>query len=458
MSGPTSEPDTIVADTGGTVAPQSVAMGAGSAVTLAGQLLALAAAFGTSIITARFLGTAGKGELALLVQLPLLIATLSSLGLQTAATYYIGRGLRTPAEACSDALAVVAVVSLVSVPATVVAAMLTPGLAGVDATAIGIAASMVPLALAALVLTGVVTGLGRVGTLAARQATGALSGLVMLGTLAALGRLSVETAIAASAATTVITVALLFGAARSRAGTLLTRPSLRRVRETARYALKAHVAGLASQLDKRQDIIVLGILSTPSSVGIYSVGVVFAELLWQIPRAIATPLLVRSLRDGTDASATAATAARVGLAAMLVGFAGIAVVIGPVIRFAYTPAFQTAVWAFALISPGIIIYGVGSVLAGYMTAHGHLFPRLALTVATLNLVGNVLLIGPLDFYGAALASTISYSVGGVYLVRRFLALTGLPAAQVCLPRVSDLHIIRASVAAMLGRVRGGDAR
>ena len=80
----------------------------------------------------------------------------------------------------------------------------------------------------------------------------------------------------------------------------IARPSIKRLREQSGYALSAYIANLAGYLDKRQDIVLLGMLSTSAAAGVYSVGVVFAELLWQVPRALSPALRSRSLAAGEE--------------------------------------------------------------------------------------------------------------------------------------------------------------
>jgi len=82
------------------------------------------------------------------------------------------------------------------------------------------------------------------------------------------------------------------------------------------------------------------------------------------------------------------------------------------------------------------------------------------TNMVVNLVANVLLIPRLGAAGAALASTISYSVGTGVIVWRFHARTGARVVDVLVPRGSDLKtmldIAKTAVSERFGS-RGGSS-
>jgi len=423
-----------------------VSIGRGALFTFAMRALALGSGFLTSIMTARALGAAGKGELALLVQIPALVVTLLSFGLGTANAYYIGRKLRTVGEAIADSLAVVAVAALVGVPTTVAVGVIIPGLNDVPMGVLLLASVAMPLSLATLTLTGILTGLGRVEALAFRRSAAAIAGLALVAGAFFLGILRVESALlitlTASAVTTILLIAAVWPEWRATAA----RPSIDRVREAAAYAGKAYVGGIAGFMDKRQDILLLGVLGTTAGVGVYSIGVTFSELLWQLSGSLSVSLMARSLQENAHEGAiVAARTARILLALMLASALAIGLFVWLLVPILYGDAFAEAITVFALLAPGVIVYGVGSVLWNYMMTHERLFPRLAIGVAVLNLVGNLVLIPTLGIKGAALASTVSYSTGGIALLVAFISTTHVSLSEILLVRQHDVSIVRATL-------------
>ncbi len=426
-------------------------VGRGAMVTMSMRLLSLGTSFLTSIMLARALGAEGKGAFALLLQIPALVVTLFSFGMATANAYFVGRRQRTVGEAVADSLAVIAVATLAGVPLSALVSVIIPGLARVDPGVMLLAALAVPLSLVTLALTGVLTGLGRVESLAARQTAGAVLGLVFVMSVFALGTLTVQSAVVIALLGNAVAVALLFGAVWPELKTSFTRPSLRRVREAAGYAGKAYLGGIAGFMDKRQDILLLGVLGTTAGVGVYSIGVTFSELLWQISGSISGPLMARSLQETESAGArVAARTSRIVAALMTASALLLGLAVWLLLPVLYGAEFARATQVYALLAPGIVVYGVGSVLWNYMMTHGRLFPRLAVLVALLNLAGNLVLIPTLGIRGAALASTLSYSVGGVALIAAFIRMSGCSVAETLILRRDDYRTVRASLTQALG--------
>lgn len=439
-----------------------VRMSTGSAYTLTARTLALVLGFGGSILTARALGTDGKGLLALALQVPSLATIAFGMGLNSANTYFVGRRVRSAAEAVSDSFAMAA---LISIPGSVLAfTLMRYGIAGLRDVAPGtlaVSAFILPWLLWTIYSQGVLTALGQMRRMAVNQIAYSALSLAMLALLYLTHQLTVLTAVLTSLTTSVLLVVLhLHGISRCIRGSLFVRPSLVRLREEVSYAGRAYIAGLASYLDKRQDLLILGMLGTVSDVGIYSVGVVFAELLWQIPSAIAPTLTARSLAtDETSGAQLAAATARATLVLLVGGVAALSLIVLPVIRLAYGASFVPASSVLWIMAPGIILYGVALVLWNYLMANGTLFPRLAIALAVLNLGANVALIPVLGFRGAALASLISYSMGGVFIIGTFAHKTDVPLREVLCPKAADVRLIARTIAGIPRRaLNKGNAR
>lgn len=423
----------------------TVHMGRSTILMLVSRGIGLATSLGTSILIARALGPTGKGELALLLQVPVIMVALLSMGMGVANTYFVGHRIRTLGESFSDSLLITGAVSVVGIPVTIAVLALIQSLAPVGNRTFAIASLLLPLSLVTLALSGMLTGLGRVETLAQRQAAGSVVGLAFVAAAFALGRLSVRSAVWVSVGASLLSMLLLAGPLVAELRRHIVAPSVRRVLETIRYSIKAHISGIAGFLNRRQDVVLLGVLSTAASVGVYSVGTAISELLWNIPGSLATPIIARSIQE-TEAKGAeiAAQAARVVLLLMVAAAALLAVLVGPLISLVYTPAFSKAAVVFWLLAPGSIVYGVGSSLLNYLVAHGRLYPRMALAVTATNVALNVVLIPLIDINGAALASTISYSMGGLYLTSQFLRHTKLRPSAVFMPRWSDVRVVVAS--------------
>lgn len=406
-------------------------------------------------MTARALGVVGKGELSLLTQLTPLAVTLLGLGLNTANAFFAGRRSHSVPELVSDSLAVVAVLAPIGMALCwIFARNALPALKGMPSLLFVLAVVPLPLSLAHYLLTGTMNGLGRVKTVAFANGIASAAALLVLGIaffthMLSIGVVLIVNALSALALATSYLTLLLHGS-YSRP----VPPAFRRIRAQSAYSIRAYLGSMASYLERRQDTFLLGMFSTSAAVGVYSVGTAFAEMLWQVPRASANALMAKSMQVGAERGAKiAAQTARVTALLMLVmaGLlsAGALVFVGPI----FGRDFTGATWAFLILAPGTVVYGIGLVLWNHLAAHDRLVPSVALTATVINLSLNIILIPRLAYIGAAIASTASYSFAGAAYIIYFRKLTRLGWGTILVPTKADLRLLVSMVLALSGRRR-----
>lgn len=412
----------------------------------------LAASFLIGVLVSRALGAEGKGQLALLQQVPGIGALVLGLGFSSANAYFVGRRKQPTAGVIADSLALTAVVSAIGVPLLYLAMRrFVPALEGTAEATLWLAALTVPVVVAAGTVTGVLVGQGRLRGQAVAQSVSAITAVSVVAASYALGRLGLGVVIGASIVGTAALLALAIGATGIGG---FTRPSVARIAERWRYARRSYITSITGYLELRQDVLLLGILSTAAGVGIYSVGAAFAELLWYAPQVTTTPLMARAYQEDERSGAEiAAGVARLMTAFMVVGTLVLAVVLRPAIVAIFGEQFEAAATVFLILAPGIVLAGISGQLSSFMSTQGRLFPGVAAAGLVANLVLNLVLIPTYGFYGAAISTAISYAGGAIYLIGRFLKATGLRATDVLLVRRDDLRLALAAVRALASRVR-----
>lgn len=419
----------------------------GSLAVAAAAALRLGAGFAIAILVARVLGATAKGELALLQQLPAIAALLLGLGLEAAHAYHVGRGGWDPSGAVSDSLAYALVVSAVGIPATVlVMRLLVPALDMVSTLGVAVAAATVPLLLLTSLAGGVLTGLGRVPSQALAQTAASVVSLAIIGTLAMLGRLTLESVVVALA------IALTVGAIGAMLATRvrsLPRPSLSRLRTELPYARRSYVQSVTGYLEMRQDVVLLGILGSAAGVGVYSVGVSIAELLIYAPHALGTALMARSLQeDASSGAGLTARTTRLLTAFLLITAGALALIARPLVVALFGAQFTGAATVIAILIPGVVFWGIASQPAAYLASHGRLFPRMSTATLLINFTLNLVLIPVLGPAGAAVATTISYTVISGYIIRTYTNETQTRIIDLLVVRVSDLRFAVAAARAL----------
>jgi O-antigen/teichoic acid export membrane protein len=121
------------------------------------------------------------------------------------------------------------------------------------------------------------------------------------------------------------------------------------------------------------------------------------------------------------------------------------------ITLLYSPEFQEAAYSLRLILPGIVLLNTARVLAHDIAGRG--MPEINLLQSAIalavNIIANLILIPLYASRGAALASTISYSVLAILTLRVYCRLANVSWLSIYLPNRNDLtYLMKLWVIAM----------
>jgi O-antigen/teichoic acid export membrane protein len=420
------------------VEPAEVRLGSGTAYGLISQVVATATNLLLSILIARLLGPQGKGMLAVVQQVPAVLLVLLNLGIATANLYYVSRGEVTAGTALANSLVLSVVGGIVGAP--LVWLFLAGPLRvvpGIPLLAVVLAAVYLPVSLLQGWVLGIASGLGdlRIQTVYAIVSS-AISTVVAVVLLFG-GLKSISAVLAAALVGTVIGIAVLLFGIRTRLGPL--RPDFAAARASARYAIKTHLGGIAGYLHLRQDVLILGWLAGAGSVGLYSVGVSFAELLWYVPSALAGAVIAKAPRVSHESGVEFMTrSARLSTVFMLVTGLASLLIVPPAIVGLFGRAFAPSSIVFAVLLPGAIATGIVRVVTYYQLGRGFVYWRQGAGITVFNVALNLVLIPRMGFVGAALASTITYTSYLVILLRLVKRDSGVTARDILMPRGEDV--------------------
>jgi O-antigen/teichoic acid export membrane protein len=199
-----------------------------------------------------------------------------------------------------------------------------------------------------------------------------------------------------------------------------------------RFGWQSMPGGFAVELNSRIDVLILGMFTTDTIVGVYSFAAFFVEGLLQIPvitRRLIDPVLARMA--GQDGDALRALLARgrniAALAAAAVGCAAVAAYPWYA-TLAGTPELAQASWpVFGILMVGACVFGIYATFVGIFAQTGRpmIQTRLNLAILGINVVLNLILVPVYGLLGAAVATGLSFVAGTLYfrsLVRRHLSL------------------------------------
>jgi len=409
------------------------------------QVVSYGLAFVLRVILAQALGDVGLGTYYLFYTSVLVAAGATSLGVGWANIYYLNKGTYAAATLLAASALLWGAVAVLSVMGTVAHAWVRGTEAFVGGKAYWLYAPAVPVLVGYLFLSSFLQGQGRFPALMGVAASQGLTAVTVTAALWALGRLTIGWAVGAWVASFALADALALGVLAPQrwpwAGAL--GPVLRAVRDQVRYGVQSQLGNLAQFFNYRLDHYLVAAFAGRGAVGQYTVAVGLSESLWWISSAVVAVLAPKlSGMRREEAAELALAASRNTLLVMGVAALGLALVAPVAIRVLFGPEFTPAVRALIILLPGTLANGAAMVVGSYLFSQGRAilttYSILAALAATVAL--DLALIPWLEVEGAALASTLAYSVGLAFALAWFGAVSGRPGWRLLAVRRSDLRV------------------
>ncbi len=209
---------------------------------------------------------------------------------------------------------------------------------------------------------------------------------------------------------------------------------------SVRQGLRNYPGEIAAMLHQRADVLLLGILGTTASLGIYVVAYQTVEPLLVLSTAGGATIL--GLGHGRPEVEGGTVTARLIRETLLVGgpLAILAVVLSPVlVPLVYGQAFADAVVPLAILAPGVLAFACGRIAMADLLRRNMLERTAAISVSmmVLNIGLNLALIPTLGAVGAAIASLVSYSTMAALAIG-FARREGGFAARTLVPGRADI--------------------
>lgn len=401
----------------------------------------------TTILIARAVGPAGKGVLTLVGTLVALVGLLS-LGVEASLVHEGSRGGRPIRELTRAALGIASIVGPLGafIVAGLFASMFYESIPPEARLWAYAAALTVPLLITSGYLQAIFIALGRLIEVGLLSAT-----LALLGFFAALLVFVLELDISALLGFNLVSVAVVSGIvvvlSRSYGVLPMSKEPVRRSlrRSLLAYGVRSHLGMAVSALNNRLVILLVALWLSTTQVGFYSIAVTAAETLSLIPTFMGTMIFQRAATLASEeATQFTGLATRLTAFTLCVGALIWLVAAEPLIRLLFGSAFIPAKNPLLILLPGIVLLGLWKNLTNDLVGRG--FPEVRSYTAGLSLAVSVVLVALLipafGIFGAALASTISYSLAFAASVVLYGRKTGVRYRDLILPRLSDLRDLR----------------
>jgi len=411
--------------------------------TLLARMVVLGLALVSSILLARLLGPEGRGLFALVLLLPELARTFGLLGIEQANAVYAG--LQPDGRRAlvwhSAALATIVGGALAITTMCYVAfgAPGLPELARGPMVLYAIALSTVPVGLAVEYWRSIMRGMNRILTLNLVEMGAKLISLLILVMFLVWLDLGVLGAVLTDLILNFGTLALVLALLRHMG--ILGKPSVdwSLAKRTARFAFPAYCAVVLLYLNYRVDQFIIAILLPTEQLGFYVIAVALGEQLWILTGAVANALLPHLTNSKDRDPALCAIIARHVLVWTGAGCCLVFFLADILIRITYSSAFAEAVAPLRWLLPGIFMGSAGKVLVAELLAREKVrcIVWMAAITAIVNVTGSLVLIPYMGISGAALASTLSYTLLSFMMAWFYLRETHL-SWLLLIPGWSDL--------------------
>ncbi len=403
------------------------------------------------LIVARSIGAAGRGEVAFLITIASLAAFFGATGVQDATGNIGGSEPALRPRLATNAVVFAGVFG--AIVALVIAALVIafPAVGGDGSRVlVWITLACIPAIILRWYLNFLVQSDYHFAITNAAWIAGPLTTAITNGTLAVTGQLSVTTAIAAWIGGQFLGTSLLVWFVARRIG--FGRPDARLARRSLAFGAKTHVGHTLEIGSYRLDQWFIGSISGSRELGLYSVAVAWAEVLFYLPGVlvmIQRPDLVRA--DPQEAARLVQRLLRVTILLAL-PLAALLVLAAP---FLCTTVFGDE-FAGSVDDLRVLALGVGGItfmalIGAALTAQRR--PMLTTAAAAcafvLTIVLALALIPPLGGLGAAIATSVAWTGGGIAIAIIFSRALRTEIGNL-VPTSADIRWIRSQLA---GRIR-----
>lgn len=413
-------------------------------VTFSTQIGIVLAAVVVSIVIARVLGPSGKGSFALIILVPTVLVSLGNLGIGISNVYFGGSRKYQPAElAANSVVAALGFGILLSGAFLAYYHTVRPSfLADADPLCLTLVVLMLPFSLIALYFAQLLLGQQKI----VQYNSVALSHNLVLFLLVLVLLLGAGTGLlgACSAWAVAVLLSAFLAFLLVRRLTVIKwsfHPAL--FKHTVKFGVQGYLGNVIQLLNYRLDMFLIVFYMSTAAVGYYSVAVGLVEALWYFPAAVGVVIISRVPGlSAEEANKSTPVICRNTLFITLIVGALLFALAKYIIPLLFGAAFLSAVRPLQILLPGIVALSICKVLSNEITGRGRpiINTAAAATSLAVNIPLNILFIPMWGISGAALASTISYTLTAIVVLVAFMRISKNSLFDTLIIKPQDLKI------------------
>jgi O-antigen/teichoic acid export membrane protein len=408
------------------------------------KILMIVFGLATSIIIARTLGPEKNGIIAALLVYPSLFMSIGSLGIRQSAAYFLGKNIYSESNIKT---AITQIWFLSSIISIIVSFLLIHyfSKSGDNLLLVILALLPIPFSLFNTYNSGIFLGKNEIGTFNKINWIPTL--VVLMLTLVLVLWFSMDIAgymIAMIGGPVFIFVVLLFKNKFIEAFSLKFNWVI--IKKMLGLGMIYAFALLMINLNYQIDIILLDRLSIPYETGIYSKGAAITQYLWQIPMLLSTIVFARSAIAKNDKAFSLKVAQLLRVSFLLIGLGSFFLFLFSklIIVGMYGEMFRESTSVLNILLGGVLLLTIFKVMNTDLAGKGKPWVSLKAMIPALgiNILLNILWIPEYGADGAALASTVSYSIAAILFLYFYSKEVGIPITTILRYKKSDFDPIR----------------
>lgn len=406
-------------------------LGSNFTFTFLRQGLAVAVGFGLSIFLARLLGPQGNGQYAMGIILPTMLATLLNLGVAPSNVYHIASGKIDPKNAFKATIFLWFSLSVIGVliGAVIITINSNMWFPGVPSYLLWLGILVFPVMLLQILVNSFFQGLQEFKKFNVTAIVAPISTLLLAFLLVGIMNKGVLGAISSFIFGNFITLLVSIKLLKPHlSGKTEVTQSTFYLKDCLKYGYKAHLSNILTFVNYRADVFLVNFFLNPVVTGIYVVAVQIAESLWMLSSSVSTVLLPRLSELSKDENKRKYLTPLIARLVLLISaFVAIlmAILIFPVINIFYGREYIDAAYVLLLLLPGIVIGSMTKIIANDIAARGK--PQLNLYTSLLgsvtNIILNIALIPKWGIEGAAISTSLSYTLNAIIIFRIYSRLS-----------------------------------
>ncbi len=417
------------------------------------QILTILLGIITSVILARGLGVEGRGLYAIVILIPGLLTTFLSLGVGSAAVYFIARDEYSIRDALNGNIILSMIISVVAmIIGTFIFVIGQRALLfeGASLNLLLFALLLVPATLFNTNINMLFQGVHDFNTYNRVTIVTSVISVLLNALFVWFFALGVFGAVAVIVIANTVTIIIgIIGLRKYNATWRVWKTPIERIyfRDVLSYGLRAHLSLVIAFLNYRVDVLILGLITNNEEVGLYVIAVGIAERMWILSTTTAQVLFPRiaQLKELSQQQNDLTTLVARHVLWLGIGMALIAFILSDwVFVLLYGEEFSGAALAFKWLLPGVVLLGMSKILGNSIGARGK--PQInsyqSIVAVIVNIICNIILIPVHGFVGAAMATTISYSVWTMIKIWYFSYTYGINWYDVILPKSTDIVLWR----------------